>query len=403
MSERSLEAIKFSKEEKSLQILDQLALPYNTSYINIETIEDAYQAIKSMQVRGAPAIAIVGALALAVDTISKFKSNHQQTIQDVSNSIDYLISSRPTAVNLYNALNDIKLQLQDRFATKDSVTEDGCGLIYEYAVSLQEDDLSNNLMIGANGLRYIIETLRHESFKGPFSIMTICNTGSLATSGHGTALGIIRTAYEQLNETSTDQEFWLDQVFPCETRPYNQGAKLTSYELKHDKIPFTLICDNMVASLIRTLNAQRALIKECKAPVKFVIVGADRIVRNGDTANKIGTFQLATLADAFSSQEECEPIKFMVAAPKTTIDTRTETGASIVIEERPENELTTIVGPMLDAGGSAGEKVTVGIATPGTLVWNPAFDVTPYGLIDSIVTEDEAMVKDKHGLYQLPE
>ncbi|EMG50997.1 hypothetical protein G210_5303 [Candida maltosa Xu316] len=362
---RTLQAIKFDRENIKLDILDQLLLPYSTTYIPISTIEDAFQAIKLMQVRGAPAIAIVGAFSVVVDTFNYLnQGGKDKTVADLVKSLDYLITSRPTAVNLANALNDIKELLKDN-QENDIVNDDIYKKIFNYSIALYDEDLANNVKIGENGLKYITETLKQQNFKGPFSIVTICNTGSLATSGHGTALGIIRSTYQGLQKSASKEDFWLDQVYPCETRPYNQGAKLTTYELDYEKIPFTLVCDNMVSSLINTLGSGRT-IKEQKAPVKFIIVGADRVVKNGDTANKIGTFQLSTIANYFNNNKftkEDQQIKFIVAAPKTTIDLNTQTGDEIVIEERPANELTNLVGPQL-VDGSIGDKVTVGIATP---------------------------------------
>lgn len=402
MSERTLQAIKFDKSSIKLDILDQLLLPYATFYISITSIEDAFQAIKSMQVRGAPAIAIVGAFAIVVEVNGYIQNKIDQSVSQLFDSIDYLITSRPTAVNLSNACSDIKNLLSAAFKPEDKVSKQVFDVIYKYSVSLYEDDLDNNFKIGDNGVKYIAETLKAQNFKGPFSIVTICNTGSLATSGHGTALGIIRSVHQQLTKQANNG-FWLEHVYPLETRPYNQGAKLTTYELNYEKIPFTLICDNMASSLISSLNKERKL-KELVAPVKFIIVGADRIVENGDTANKIGTFQLATIARYFNSEvfkQDSQQIKFIVAAPRTTVDLETKTGDEIVIEERPSNELTTLKGPVLN-GDVVGEKLTVGIATPGISVWNPAFDVTPHNLVDSIVTEKyPAHIKNSNGEFNL--
>lgn len=409
---RTLQAIKFDRDNIKLEILDQLLLPYSTSYIPINNIEDAFKAIKLMQVRGAPAIAIVGAFSVVVEVSNYLKQSdsNQKTIKNLNDSLDYLITSRPTAVNLANALNDIK-QLLQKYNETDIIGEKIYQQIYDYAITLYDEDLANNKKIGENGLKYIIDTLTEQNFKGPFSIMTICNTGSLATSGHGTALGIIRSTYQALQKNNSKQDFWLDHIYPCETRPYNQGAKLTTYELDYEQIPFTLICDNMVSSLINTLSDdnKKPIKTDQSAPVKFIIVGADRIVENGDTANKIGTFQLSTIANFFNTNRfnttataTNKQIKFIVAAPKTTIDLNTKTGDDIVIEERPANELTTLVGPLLNESGKVGEKLTVGIATPGISVWNPAFDVIPHELIDSIVTEDpHVFTKDKNGEFNL--
>lgn len=399
-SDKTLVAIKFDKASKRLEILDQLLLPYSTKYLQIQSIEDAFQAIKLMQVRGAPAIAIVGAFAIVADTFTYLESGtNTKTIESLVADIDYLITSRPTAVNLSNALNDIK-KLTATFNQQDVVNQEVFQLIYDYSIRLYEDDLANNFKIGENGLNYIKQSLQNEQFTGPFSIMTICNTGSLATSGHGTALGIIRSTFQGLKKG--DGDFWLDHVYPCETRPYNQGAKLTTYELKYEEIPFTLVCDNMVSSLISSLNNGKS-VKGRTAPVKFIIVGADRVVENGDTANKIGTFQLSAIASHFNTTLSADKkIKFMVAAPRTTIDLNTKTGEDIVIEERPASELTTLQGPMIE-DGKVGKKVTVGIATPEIEVWNPAFDVTPHLLIDCIVTEEKNVFVKVNGKFDLSE
>ncbi|CUM67266.1 uncharacterized protein PRCAT00004959001 [Priceomyces carsonii] len=384
-NKEKLRAIRFDKDSIKLEILDQLVIPYKTSYISIESIDDAFNAIKKMQVRGAPAIAIVGSFAVAIEA-KNVLDNKSTTVDDLIKRIDYLVTSRPTAVNLSNSCTKIKqLILQDREPT-DLVNEDVLNLILSYSTKLFEDDLTNNIKIGENGVKFIKESLRQQNFTGPFSIITICNTGSLATSGHGTALGIIRSTFECLSITS-GEEFWLEKVYPCETRPYNQGSRLTTYELKYEQIPFTLICDNMVTSLISSLN-NNSEVKALRAPIKFVIVGADRIVKNGDTANKIGTYQLAAIVDFFNSHaSENDGIKFIVAAPRTTLDLKTESGDQIEVEERPSNELTNLSGPML-VDDSVGEKTTVGIATPNISVWNPAFDITPHNLIHSIITEN---------------
>lgn len=397
-SEGPLQAIKFDEKRNKLSILNQILVPYVTSYINIESIEDAFQAIRSMQVRGAPAIAIVGAFSVVVEMdkmLDSVNERHKpEALREILRSVDYLIDARPTAINLSNACNEIKEIIID-----GSNECKAFGEIFEavrgYALKLYGEDLRNNLRMGEIGLHSVIGTLEAQNFEGPFSIMTICNTGSLATSGHGTALGLIRTIAEKLNKKS-GKNFWFEHVYPCETRPYNQGARLTTYELKHENIPFTLICDNMVASLIA-----RNKLDSKYPPVKFIITGADRIVANGDTANKIGTFQLAAIASFFNADAEknSDKIEFIVAAPKTTFNLETPSGDLIEIEERPPQEMTTLKGPVLD-DGYLNEKKTIGIATPGINVWNPAFDVTPFSLIDSIITEDTAFKKE-NGKFEL--
>lgn len=386
----ALEAIKFDKDAIKLEILDQLCIPYQTKYVRINGIEDAYQAIKKMQVRGAPAIAIVGAFAVLVEALEAIKQKRGLYLTEFLKLIEYLITSRPTAVNLSKACNEIMEMISNRFDTKQQISLDVFNDIKNYAISLYEDDLKNNYSIGENGVNYIKKTLRDENFKGPFSIITICNTGSLATSGHGTALGIVRTAFSDLSKDS-GEDFWVDHVYPCETRPYNQGSRLTTFELKFEKIPFTLICDNMVASLLHTLTKGRSIGQET-APVKFIIAGADRVVFNGDTANKIGTFQLAAIANHFNSLAEKNTLKFMIAAPRTTVDLSLKSGEDIVIEQRPARELTTVKGPVVE-NDKVLEQKTVSIATPDINVWNPAFDVTPHELIDAIITEEKPYEK----------
>jgi len=240
-------------------------------------------------------------------------------------------------------------------------------------------DRHTNLSIGDHGSKWLVESAG-ASKDHPVSVLTHCNTGSLATSGHGTALGIIRTLH-----TSG----LLKHAFCTETRPYNQGSRLTAFELVYENIPATLITDSMAGALFSRRKAEMNL--------AAVIVGADRVVRNGDTANKIGTYSLAVLAKQHG-------LKFIVAAPRTSIDLKTETGADIKIEDRPASELTQVSGPALSNGSIATDQVyRVATAHPEIDVWNPAFDVTPHELIDAIVTEVGVAVKDEHGKFDLPQ
>jgi methylthioribose-1-phosphate isomerase len=210
-------------------------------------------------------------------------------------------------------------------------------------VSMLDKDIQDNKNIGKFGADAVLASLPTET--GSVKVLTHCNTGSLATAGYGTALGVVRRLHE-INR--------LDRVYLTETRPYNQGARLTAFEMVHDKIPATLVCDSMVAYLFQ------------KKHIGAVLVGADRVALNGDTANKIGTYQIACVAAAHD-------VPFYVCAPFTSIDPRIASGESIVIEERPEHEMTYIAGKR--------------IAAPGITVWNPAFDVTPARLIKGIITE----------------
>ena len=201
---------------------------------------------------------------------------------------------------------------------------------------------------------------------------------SLATAGYGTALGVIRSLHANGS---------LKHAFCSETRPYNQGSRLTAFELVHDKIPSTLITDSMAAALLRLRGASEN--------IAGVVVGADRVAANGDTANKIGTYSLAILAKHHG-------IKFLVAAPRTTIDLKTKSGADITIEERPGKEVTLVKGPRHDGVSlDLGVVETISIAANGINVWNPAFDVTPATLIDGIITEVGVFEKDNAGVFHL--
>lgn len=239
-------------------------------------------------------------------------------------------------------------------------------------------DLQTNLAIGNFGAKWLQEQTQATSER-TVSVLTHCNTGSLATSGHGTALGIIRSLHEQ---------GLLRHAYCTETRPYNQGSRLTSFELVFERIPSTLVTDSMAGALF-------ALQKE-HMNISAVIVGADRVVRNGDTANKIGTYSLAVLA-------RFHGIKFIVAAPTTSIDLQTESGKHIKIEERKKEELTQISGPIVLPNGTVDVTQNARVATADQHidVWNPAFDVTPFDLIDVIVTEKCAVVKNQEGVFEL--
>uniref|UniRef100_A0A182VZ96 Methylthioribose-1-phosphate isomerase n=1 Tax=Anopheles minimus TaxID=112268 RepID=A0A182VZ96_9DIPT len=334
----TLEAIKYKAGQ--LQILDQLLLPGESKYISIAGVKEGWNAIHKMQVRGAPAIAIVGCLSLVAEIYDKQYDTKVALEQDVSKHLQYLVTSRPTAVNLKLAADDVK-SLAESLLTNETVNvEEMKQEIIKSIEHMLEKDISDNRAIGDNGANVLLKGIDR-----PLKLLTHCNTGSLATAGYGTALGVIR---------SVGERNLLEHVYCTETRPYNQGARLTAYELVHDKLPATLITDNMVAALLnsRTIDA--------------IIVGADRVAANGDTANKIGTYQMAVVAKHHG-------VPFYVAAPFTSIDVAIADGSQIKIEERPEHELTHIGGQR--------------IAAPGIGCWNPAFDVTPAALITGIITE----------------
>ncbi|RMD43912.1 hypothetical protein DV735_g1173, partial [Chaetothyriales sp. CBS 134920] len=363
-----------ASESASLQILDQLLLPHQTFYFAVETTEDAFSAIKKMQVRGAPAIAIVAALALAVqlnkELLSrKLPATAEETKGLIWRRLEYVKTSRPTAVNLGDAVGKLKI-VADKAALAPNSTPDSVVSAYIAAAErMLVDDVADNKAIGEHGARWILEHTvpgkkRSSGEQQQLKVLTHCNTGSLATAGYGTALGVIRSLHSS---------HLLTHAFCTETRPYNQGSRLTAFELVHDQIPATLITDSMAASL---LDRERA-------NIGAIVVGADRVVANGDTANKIGTYSLAVLARHHG-------IKFLVAAPRTTIDLATLTGKDIVIEERPAEEVTRATGPKLASDGSlilGSHPETISTAAPGISVWNPAFDVTPADLIDGIITE----------------
>ncbi|KJZ80065.1 Methylthioribose-1-phosphate isomerase [Hirsutella minnesotensis 3608] len=368
----TLQAVKYSRGK--LEVLDQLRLPHEFHYDNVTTRAEAFDSIATMRVRGAPAIAIVASLGLAVELHNGPVSGNtpQETIAHIDEALDYFKTSRPTAVDLTNAINQLKARIRKSADTKESIVE---AFINE-AEAILEKDLKTNLAIGDFGADWL-RNRAGASSENPVSILTHCNTGSLATSGHGTALGIIRTLHSG---------GLLRHAFCTETRPYNQGSRLTAFELTYEGIPSTLITDSMAAALFRTKGAA--------SNIAAVIVGADRVVRNGDTANKVGTYQLAVLARHHG-------IKFMVAAPTTSIDLETPTGDGIRIEERKPEELTQVAGAVVQPGGNVDKNIKVRVATADQTigVWNPAFDVTPAELIDVIVTEKGVVEKGPSGSF----
>lgn len=311
----NLRAIEFKSD--SLYLLDQRLLPAQENWILYTDWRDVVDAIKTMVVRGAPAIGVVAAYGMALAA----KQGADRAEADAG-----LRASRPTAVNLFWAL--------DRIANVQEFTFEA---ILKEAIAIDEEDLAMNQAMGNHGLSLIKKGAR---------ILTICNTGALATAGHGTALGIIRTAFE-----AHDGDIF---VYSCETRPRQQGLRLTAWELMKEGIPFKSIVDGAAASLLSQGMAD------------LVIVGADRIAANGDSANKIGTLSLAVAANHYG-------IPFYVAAPSSTIDAQIPDGSHIPIEERESSEITEIEG--------------VRIAPENCPVWNPGFDVTPCDLISGIVTE----------------
>ncbi|XP_053997294.1 methylthioribose-1-phosphate isomerase isoform X1 [Hylaeus anthracinus] len=336
----TLQAIKW--ENGKLEILDQILLPAISRYVPVKGVEDGWKVINKMQVRGAPAIAIVGCLSLATELKNEEYSDKKNLRQDVEGKLNYLVSARPTAVNMKIAADEL-IQLANKLSKDQTVNVAEMKERFLDAIEyMLEKDIADNRAIGNYGAE---EILKNASGDNNVRILTHCNTGSLATAGYGTALGVIRSLHKKNS---------LEHAYCTETRPYNQGARLTAYELVYEKIPATLICDDMVAALMKSRN------------ISAVVVGADRVAANGDTANKIGTYQIAIVAKYHN-------VPFYVAAPRTSIDFSIPSGDHIIIEERPEREMTHINNQR--------------VAAAGIQCWNPAFDVTPASLIKGIITE----------------
>ncbi|KAG9520370.1 Methylthioribose-1-phosphate isomerase, partial [Aureobasidium melanogenum] len=372
-----LEAIKYSRGK--LDILDQLQLPHTEVYDEVKSAQDAWHAIKEMRTRGAPAIAIVAALGLAVELELIAGKNELSKIAEeveifVKEKLEYLVTSRPTAVNLADAARKLQKIVQSAARAQDASGPSVKDAYVKAAEQMLVDDVSDNKAIGEHGADWILKNAA--GGKDQVSILTHCNTGSLATAGYGTALGVIRSVHARGS---------LKRAFCSETRPYNQGSRLTAFELVHDKIPATLVTDSMAAALLR--------LKGPTENIAAIVVGADRVAANGDTANKIGTYSLAILAKHHG-------VKFLVAAPRTTIDLETKSGADIVIEERAGKEMTMIKGPCVKGASLDLKQIeTVSIAANGIDVWNPAFDVTPAELIDGVVTEKGVVEKGADGVF----
>jgi len=326
----------------SLFLLDQRKLPHIEVYIECLTIDDAIEAIKTMVVRGAPAIGITAAYAAVIgikshhNKLKELPENSAYCIQDaVKADLARLSDARPTAVNLMWAVE----KMHNAFLTSP-MSDDHLTYLTHLAIEIHEQDILDNIKMG----ELACELMGADSSL-PFSVLTHCNAGSLATGGYGTALGVIRTAWKRQ---------LIDLVYADETRPWLQGSRLTAWELAYDSIPVCLNSDGASGWLLANKN------------IKWIIVGADRIAANGDVANKIGTYNLAILA-------KYHDVKMMVVAPTSTIDMSLPSGNEIVIEMRESSELTTILDQQ--------------IAPKGVQSINPVFDVTPSSLIDVIVTE----------------
>jgi len=320
--------------EGAIRLLDQSRLPEHVEFLDCRDVESVARAIQELKVRGAPAIGVTAAMGVALGAQLSEAENYSQLESDLGRICELLAATRPTAVNLFWAIERMKRTLNE--LRSQPLPAIKIGLVRE-SQSILEEDIALCKSMGRHGSRLIGDGQ---------TILTHCNAGALATAGYGTALGVVRAAWEVGKRI---------QVIADETRPVLQGARLTAWELMQDGIPVTLITDGMAGTMMR------------QGRVHLCIVGADRIAANGDVANKIGTYSVAVLARAHG-------IPFYVAAPYSTIDLKTPTGNDIAIEQRNPQEVTTLLGDRV-------------IAPKGVSVYNPAFDVTPAEFITGIITE----------------
>jgi methylthioribose-1-phosphate isomerase len=322
-------------KDDAIVMIDQRKLPASEVYVTCKTAQDVAKAIKTMVIRGAPAIGVAAAMGIALGMRRSNSTGTKQFTTEFQKICDLMAATRPTAVNLFWAIERMKTVFADAAHGGCSVAEIKQRLDAQ-ARAIHDDDVRSCRDMGVHGAALVPQDAR---------ILTHCNAGALATAGYGTALGVIRAAAEQGKRVA---------VLADETRPFLQGARLTAWELVRDGIDTTVITDNMAASMMRL------------GDVDLVVVGADRIAANGDVANKIGTYGVAVLAREHD-------IPFYVAAPLSTIDLHTPDGSRIPIEERNEREVTHVGSSRL---------------TPeGAHVRNPAFDVTPAKYVTAIVTE----------------
>jgi methylthioribose-1-phosphate isomerase len=319
--------------DDSVIMIDQTRLPGEEIYNTYTDFQGVAEAIRGMIIRGAPAIGVAAAMGVALGARGIIADTHESFFKQLDNVCDVMARTRPTAVNLFWAIERMKkVAAENQERELDAIRD----ILKSEAIAIEEEDVAICREIGRNGSPLIKEGA---------TILTHCNAGGLATAGYGTALGVIRAAHEAGKNIS---------VIADETRPWLQGARLTAWELMKDGIPVTLISDNMAGWLMQ------------KGEIDCCVVGADRIAANGDTANKIGTYSVAVLAKEHN-------IPFYVAAPISTLDLSLPTGEQIPIEERTVTEVTEIKG--------------IRIAPVGVKVRNPAFDVTPARYVTAIITE----------------
>jgi len=325
-----------------VNFLDQTKLPLEETYVLAADYKQVATVIRDMIVRGAPAIGVSAAMGMAIGIDRSRATTLQSLTEEVAVIAKTLAETRPTAVNLFWGIDEIR-NLYNALAAKNTSIPEIKTAVVAKACRMYDEDIAACKQMGANGAALLPQ-------QG--TVLTHCNAGALATCGYGTALGVIRAAVERGHKID---------VFADETRPYLQGARLTAWELLHDNIPTTVLCDNMAGALMR------------QGRIQAVIVGADRIAANGDTANKIGTYSVAVLAKEHG-------IPFYVAAPLSTIDLATAHGDLIPIEQRSAREVTHSNGRQMTPTGAA--------------IQNPAFDVTPAKYITAIITE--------HGVLRAP-
>jgi methylthioribose-1-phosphate isomerase len=324
-----------AREADAIVMIDQRKLPAEEIYVRCRTAAEVARAIRTMVIRGAPAIGVAAAMGIALGMRTSAATGTQKFAAQFYKTCELMAATRPTAVNLFWAIERMKRSFAAAASAGESVAQIKDRLDRE-AEAIHDEDIASCRAMGAFGADVVPPGAR---------ILTHCNAGALATAGYGTALGVIRGAVEQGKQVT---------VVADETRPFLQGARLTAWELMRDGIQTTVITDNMAGALMH------------EGRIDLVIVGADRIAANGDTANKIGTYAVAVLAREHD-------IPFYVAAPLSTIDLDTPDGQHIPIEERSAREVTHVGGNQL---------------TPdGALVWNPAFDITPHRFIAGIITE----------------
>ena len=323
----SIRPIRWQNDQ--LVLIDQRLLPQQEVLLSFDDVGSVAKAITDMVVRGAPAIGITAAYGIALAARNRYAHSPGNWKVKIKDDLELLAAARPTAVNLFWAIKRMSNFIED-------IVGDPFDILVKQAHRILKEDIEANYKMGELGASLLT---------GKNKVITHCNAGALATGGYGTALGVIRAAYEQ------DK---IDQVFADETRPWMQGVRLTAWELQKEAIPVTLIAEGAAAMLMRQQKPD------------WVIVGSDRIAANGDVANKIGTYSLAVNAKRHG-------VKFMVVAPTSTIDMDTACGDDIPIEFRSEDELLSIAGHNM--------------APSEVHAWNPVFDVTPAELVDAIVTE----------------